>query len=977
MPPLLVAIGGAIAAGGITGILTSLAVSIVASVVLSAVLPKPKVRAPSFAAGIRGRQDQILSPIAPFRTIYGEVMVAGTIVYIETYSKTGNQNERMAMVIEFASHEIDSIQEYWVDDLQVTLTGAEVNESPYAGFMQIYPHLGSPTQTVDTVLDADSSKWTSAHRLRGRFYLHVNMLYDEAVYSNGIPKIRVVARGKKVTDTRGSPDSIAWTRNPAWHIRDYLTSRMGFVDAEIDAATFEAAANVNDENVALALGGTEPRYLSSGVVLDDEQPGRVLQDLLSAMAGTLVNVGGVWKLYAGAASASVFTLDESHLRGPITITPNLSRTEIFNAVKPLYVDPTQDHQPTDSALLSNATYEAEDGGIQIVKNLELPYTQSFSAAQRLGKIELERSRNQARINFPGKPELLQLEVWDVVTLNIPAYYTSTTFRVIGVSIRDDMSVDLELAIEAAGMWGWSAEENPISSPDPIAPPITVTADPTSATVSTETQQTSDGVTTTYARLNWTPATDQFVTGYQIQYRKAGLSPPDPWETHDVVGQTSGSALLGPLINNTSYDFRIRSSGEQGPGGWVTPSGSPLTLLFDGTAPATPTGLTLQAGIGSLTARWTNPTDADFHHVEIFVRTDATTPTDADRVASPSGGRGAEMEYLIDQLAFPIQHWVWLKSVDMTGNRSDFTSPVSQTTRTITAQEIGDSILNTAMFASGIEPVQLVATVDQAASPPVPDPATWRVSSPPGAKIILATDTEEMWRWVDGSPPSFERLVKSGSMEDGAVTTPKINALAVTSNELAANAAIFGKVAAGAIKSAQIVSGEVKATNMAANSITAANAAIASLTVVDAKIANLTISTGKVANNAITAKGADEDAGFSFTTTHTQAANVSVTTSGGEVYILWQGYCGGNNLVTQAFVVHGELRRDSTVLLSRGILWGTGNGGFPAANWPVVLFNTDAPSAGTYTWDARLWMSGGGIPAGILETNVILVIELKK
>ena len=105
-------------------------------------------------------------------------------------------------------------------------------------------------------------------------------------------------------------------------LRDYLTDTkygLGASADEIDTTSFNAAANVCDETVALAAGGTEKRYEAHGVIDTENQPKQIIEEILSSMAGSLYYSGGKWYLKAGAYTAPSDTLTEDDLAGAIQL----------------------------------------------------------------------------------------------------------------------------------------------------------------------------------------------------------------------------------------------------------------------------------------------------------------------------------------------------------------------------------------------------------------------------------------------------------------------------------------------------------------------------------------------------------------------------------------------------------------------------------------------------------------------------------
>ncbi|MCK5641913.1 MAG: hypothetical protein KAJ19_14010, partial [Gammaproteobacteria bacterium] len=442
----------------IASVVTSALGAIAASVISSAILPKPK--RPSTGNIDGGRQEMIRQAVTARRVIYGRAKVSGPIVYAETYDKEGSRRNRyFSDLVVMASHEIEAFESIWFDDTLLGLSGNDVTNAKYKNpntgntLAWIYTHLGTAAQAADSELVAASDGiWTSNHRLRGLAYIHKQLLYRAENWP-AAPKIRAVIQGKKCFDPRTS--TTIWTENPAICLRDYMTSYMDIPTADIDDTLVNAAANVCDESVALAAGGTQARYTMNGVVNLDQAPVDVIDDILSAMAGTLAFVSGKWNMYAGASTtANTDELDEDDLSGPIKVMPRLSRRDIFNAVKAVYISVDEDYQPTTAPAVTNATYLANDNGEDIITNLELPFTDDAARAQRLAKIELERVRQQIKVNMSLEPGSgLKLQIWDVVNVTNSHFgWSSKAFRVTGWKMTPIGDVAVTLREEAAAMW---------------------------------------------------------------------------------------------------------------------------------------------------------------------------------------------------------------------------------------------------------------------------------------------------------------------------------------------------------------------------------------------------------------------------------------------------------------------------------------------------------------------------------------------
>ena len=85
------------------------------------------------------------------------------------------------------------------------------------------------------------------------------------------------------------------------------------------------AANICDEAVTLTGGGTGPRYSLSGVVSLAEAPRTVIEAMLSAMPGQVINPNGNWRIRAGAYRSPTVDLTTDDARGPIKLIARVSR----------------------------------------------------------------------------------------------------------------------------------------------------------------------------------------------------------------------------------------------------------------------------------------------------------------------------------------------------------------------------------------------------------------------------------------------------------------------------------------------------------------------------------------------------------------------------------------------------------------------------------------------------------------------------
>lgn len=408
-------------------------------------------------------------PLSPHQVIYGRTRVGGNIVYMEGT----NGNRYLHVVVAIAGHEIDAIEKYYFNDEEVSINGSgNVTAGSYANRVRIQSKLGADNQTAFSDLVAESaSLWTSNHRLRGRALVYIRLEYDQDKFPNGMPNFSFQVRGKKVYDPRSA--TTVWSSNPALCIADYLTNTrygLGCVYAnEIDETALIAAANVCDEDVSLAGGGTENRYELHGAILTSGTPEDIINQMLTSMAGKAVWTSGKWRILAGAYYTPTLTFDEDDLRAGFTVQSLVSRRENFNCIKGVFVSAEDKYVSVDFPPLISNTFIALDNGETVFKNITLPFTTSVTMAQRLSKIELLKARQQITLTLPLKLQGLKANVGDIIYVNNTRLgWSSKPFEVVAMSMSLDEApgVDVDLREISTDVYDWSTSEEQAYDPAP-------------------------------------------------------------------------------------------------------------------------------------------------------------------------------------------------------------------------------------------------------------------------------------------------------------------------------------------------------------------------------------------------------------------------------------------------------------------------------------------------------------------------------
>ncbi|MGE0270291.1 MAG: phage tail protein [Alphaproteobacteria bacterium] len=546
MPPVVIAVAIAIA----TEAWTMLAV-VVAQFVVNSLLQSTagKRQAPAFqpfTIQARDRTQIVRSSVTPRRVVYGTALVSGPLVFA---ASTGSSKDYMHLVVPVAGHEAQEIGDVFFNDVNST-------DERFDGYFRVNKHLGASDQAADSDLVSEVEEWTEQHQLRGVAYFYVRLKWNRDVWPTGLPNVNAIVKGRKVFDPRTGVT--AFSNNPALCIRDFLVSSFGLsADAdEIDEASFIAAANVCDEDVPLSDTESQKRYTLDGTFGLDAKPIDVIEDLLTSCAGVLVYTQGRYRLTAGAAATATAALTADDLRGAVTVRPRISRRELYNSVRGTFVDPEQSWQATDFPPVLNSTYETQDGGERISRDIELPYTTDNVRAQRIGKIFLEMSRQGITVDFPAKLTALKIAVWDVVTVTLPHLgWSNKLFRVTSWTLSEEGGVDLLLQEYSSASYDWNSGDATIydPAPDTNLPKPWVVAQPIALAVSEDLYVTRDGNgVKTKAILTWEPAPDTFVTSYLVEYKLTSAS------EYQVAGQTPGTMLEILDVEPGIYDFRVKA-----------------------------------------------------------------------------------------------------------------------------------------------------------------------------------------------------------------------------------------------------------------------------------------------------------------------------------------------------------------------------------------------------------------------------------
>jgi hypothetical protein len=216
----------------------------------------------------------------------------------------------------------------------------------------------------------------------------------------------------------------------------------------------------------------------------------------------------------------------------------------------------------------SSAFVTADGGQQMPLDLDLPFTNDAVAAQRLGSIYLQRSR-QGVLTFPATLTALALRPGDTVAITLPRFgFAGEVFRVEGWQLSEDLGVDLVLREEAAAIYTWTPgatirDPSPqLNLPSPFTVPAVTGLAATSGVATNYVQ--NDGTIIQRTLLSWNPTTNAFARLVEIKSRVVGTA---EWTHHPDAEDAAGKAYLTNLKTGALHEIsarRLNTIGAYGP-----------------------------------------------------------------------------------------------------------------------------------------------------------------------------------------------------------------------------------------------------------------------------------------------------------------------------------------------------------------------------------------------------------------------------
>lgn len=374
--------------------------------------------------------------------------------------------------------------------------------------------------------------------------------------------------------------------------------------------------------VAVGAEDTQRRYTTNGSISTADGQRSNIETLLLPMAGNAVWVQGRWLVRAGAHRSSEFTLNESWVVRVSQLAARRPRTELFNAATGSFIDPAQNYAEVQIPTVTNALYEAKDGGKRIVRSIPMPLNNDSTRGQRLLKIALERARQAEAIVIVCNMRAYDTLPTQVGTVNLARYGFVSKLMEVRRRVYNpvERTVTLTLVETAAAVWDWNFGEATLvdlAANTALPNAFTAPAALTGMAVASGTNhlvKLGDGSIITRGYVTWTQSSDIFVVrGGQIELEWK-LDNAADWQRGAPVGGDSISAYIDPLSDLRLTMVRIRpvnASGRAGPWTYTT-----HTVVGKSALPVNVSGFTYSKQPGFVCLSWVKSTELDYKETEV-------------------------------------------------------------------------------------------------------------------------------------------------------------------------------------------------------------------------------------------------------------------------------------------------------------------------------------------------------------------------
>lgn len=433
---------GTIGATTIT-LTTALTLTAAALSVAAGLLAKP----PNFGSLSSGTQlDFLADPSAGEPYVMGKARVGEAIVHEASW---GTKNKFLGIVgVLSCAGPIFAYNGLNADDTLISFSGRNAT-GYYANFLYLDTQLGARPEAAALDMSAPDSSpmpdWDAASKLSSLAATGLVLVADidnGKVYSGGVPKLThdvqgVLAYDPRLDSTNGGSGSqrpggisqaetaYAYSENPWVHHGTYALGRwvngVKVIGPGLPATSIDWASHIEAANVADANG-----WKVSGRILSTDSKWETLKAIAQAGGGYPIPTGAKLAALVNTPRVSLETIEEHHLKGPVSIPQVAPRRSRLNGAIPRYRSADHAWEVVSGGVVRSADYLAADGGSTRTKEVDLPLVADtgdgagITQAAQLAAYEVANSRERSPITLELDLYWSQYKMGDCLTLNIPS-----------------------------------------------------------------------------------------------------------------------------------------------------------------------------------------------------------------------------------------------------------------------------------------------------------------------------------------------------------------------------------------------------------------------------------------------------------------------------------------------------------------------------------------------------------------------------
>lgn len=598
---------------------------------------------------------------------YGRVQVGGIKVFYRA------RDGVLYSLIVHGHGLIDQLEEFRLNKSAVALDGTgNVTDDQYqhagSSRVQLLSRFGVVPETQFAEITAIWPEFTTSHRLDG---LWSTLMVAQSVppeefrrvYPNNAPTVVATAKTTRVVDPRSG--ATAYSANAALVIADLIAHPDGFNRPDlIDVISLAAAAETCDEAVALAAGGTQPRYELHGSYSLNERPQDVLKRMLDSCAGDIrLTPQGKARIHVGRYESPSVTINTSDILELNSIESGPDKLARYNELSFTYLDQELNFTEVSGQPWLNADQVLVDGET-MAQAIDLSFCATHAQARRVAKVRQAQDNPGTIFAIRCKPSAVVAIYERVVALSCSEADIDALCRVKSFQLEPQSLVStLILETIDPEAYSWSIAEEGKRQDLPPEDTSTGIPVPNIITAAAAGVQSSQAWLTAGIGVAWSAAPSDALT-VLVEYSHAGQ---DNWVSV-VASSTATQVVISGLSDGAQYDVRVA---------FVAPSGlvgeyaveTNVMAAADTSQPDAPTSLAvadLTGGVAEVSL--VASISASLWKTEIY--------RDAVLVATSFAGPGQPI--LVTDSAGPGTFDWTSKSVNVSGVLSVDAGPVTQT-----------------------------------------------------------------------------------------------------------------------------------------------------------------------------------------------------------------------------------------------------------------------------------------------------------